>query len=379
MPDMEKKDTIVILIDALGYEIVEKHRFRPTGLSKPASVETVLGFSQAALTTILTGLEPDRHGLWMMYAFAGRRSPFGWLRMVPLSSERRLLRNTIRWVLDHIYRIDSYYSLYSIPKGILSHLDLPARGRMFGPGGADPARNIFDDIERRGGMWRTWDYRLDEEEAFDALERSVERGDGGFRLLYTAGLDAVMHRYGTGDERVGCLLEWYSDRIERIIAKSKGERVVVLGDHGMCDVRDHLDLIQMVDTLGLRIPGDFIPFYDSTMARFRVRTEGAGKRLKELLGGLERGHLLENGEAERLGVLYPDGRFGDLLFLVDPGTIILPSYMGKERVAAMHGYHPESPCMHSALLSNVETGIYPAALADIASYLLPGFEGVDRR
>ena len=372
---MEKRDTIVILIDALGYEIAEKHRFRPAGLSNPVRVETVLGFSQAALTTILTGLEPYRHGLWMMYAFAGSRSPFGWLRMVPLSSERRLLRNAIRWVLDRVYRIGSYYSLYSIPRDILFHLDLPARGRMFGPGGADPARNIFDDIERRGGAWRTWDYRVDEEEAFDALERSVERGEGGFRLLYTAGLDAAMHRYGTEDERVGCLLEWYGDRIERIIDKSRGERIVVLGDHGMCDVRHHTDLMAKIDRLELRIPDDYIPFYDSTMARFRIVRDGAGERLRELFSGIERGHLLESAEAERLGVHYPDGRFGDLVFLVDPGTIILPSYMGSEGVAAMHGYHPESPCMYSALLANEEAEEYPAALTDVASFLLPGFEG----
>ncbi len=375
---MEKRGTIVILIDALGYEIVERHRFAPAGLTAPARVETILGFSQAALTTILTGLEPSGHGLWMMYAFANRRSPFQWLRMVPVSSERRMLRNSIRWVLDHLYGIGAYYSLYSIPRKILPYLDLPARAGTFGPRGAGSSRNIFDDIEARGAAWRVWDYSVDEEKAFDELERSVERGDDSFRLLYTAGLDAAMHEHGTADERVACLLEWYGDRIERIIAKTRGERVLVLGDHGMCDVRDHLDLIQSIDTLGLRIPGDFIPFYDSTMARFRLGTGRAEKRLKELLGGLERGHLLESGDAERLGVLFPDGRFGDLVFLVDPGTIILPSYMGRDGVAAMHGYLPESPCMYSALFSNEETGAYPAALRDIAPYLLPGFERGDR-
>jgi hypothetical protein len=375
---MEKRGTIVILIDALGYEIVERHRFRPSGLSDPARMETILGFSQAALTTILTGLEPSRHGLWMMYAFADRHSPFQWLRMVPLSSERRLLRNSIRWVLDNLYKIRSYYSLYGIPKGILPYLDLSARARVFGPGGADPERSIFDELEARGTTWRVWDYRVDEEEAFDALERSVERGDDAFRLLYTAGLDSAMHRHGTGDEQVGCLLDWYSDRIERILAKTRGERIVVMGDHGMCEVRDHLDLMRIVDTLGLRIPEDFIPFYDSTMARFRIRTEGAGRRLEELLSCLGGGHLVGREEAERLGVLFPDGRFGDLVFLVDPGTIILPSYMSREGLAAMHGYHPGFSCMDSALFSNEESGVYPAALTDVAPYLLPGFERGDR-
>ncbi|HER43479.1 MAG TPA: hypothetical protein ENO08_03370, partial [Candidatus Eisenbacteria bacterium] len=61
---MKDRGTIVILIDALGYDLAERHGFRLSGLSKPSKVETVLGFSQAAITTILTGLEPSRHGLW---------------------------------------------------------------------------------------------------------------------------------------------------------------------------------------------------------------------------------------------------------------------------------------------------------------------------
>jgi len=213
------------------------------------------------------------------------------------------------------------------------------------------------------------------EEAFDALERSVERGDGTFRMLYTAGLDSTMHRHGTRGEQTACHLDWYRDRIERILAKTKGERVLLLGDHGMCDVEGRLDLIRMVDGLGLRMPEDFVPFYDSTMARFRIRTEEAGERLKELLSGIEGGRLLDRGDMERLGVLFDDGRFGDLVFLVDAGTIILPSYMGREGVSAMHGYHPGNACMCSAVFSNDGTDTPPAALSGMAGHLLPGFGG----
>ncbi len=374
---MNGRGTIVILIDALGYEIVERHGFRPSGLSKPSRVETVLGFSQAALTTILTGLEPSRHGLWMMYSFAEGSSPFRWLRLVPFSSRRRLLRNAIRLVLDRLYRVESYYSLYSIPSEVFPYLDLPARRRMFAPGGSGAAENIFDELERRGEAWRAWDHTFGEEEAFDAIERSVDRGDGSFRLLYTAGLDSTMHRHGTRSEQTACHLDWYRDRIERIVSKTKGERVFLMGDHGMCDVERYLDLPALVGGLDFRVPEDIVPFYDSTMARFRVRTESAGERLRGFLSGLEGGRLLDEGEMKQLGVLFPDGRFGDPVFLVDAGTIILPSYMGVEGVSAMHGYHPDNACMYSALFSNVETARPPSSLDHIAGYVLPGFAGGD--
>ena len=375
---MEERGTTVILIDALGHEIVKRHGFLPSGLSKPRNMPTVLGFSQAALTTILTGLSPAEHGLWMMYSFAAGSSPFRWIGMLPVSSRRRLLRNSIRWVLDHIYHVDSYYSLYDVPREILIHLDLPARSRMFGPGGAGKHMNIFDELEARRTNWISWDHTVPEERAFDELERAVESGDHGFRFLYTAGLDSTMHRYGTKGEQTRCHLGWYRDRIERIVSRCGGGRVVVLGDHGMCDVKRHLDLKGRVDELGLNVPHDFIPFYDSTMARFKIRREAAGRRLEGLLFELEGGSLLDADAARRLGVHTADGRFGDLVFLVEPGTIILPSYMSSEPVAAMHGYRPEASCMEAAIFSNQERVEWPAAPTDIARFLLPGFEAGER-
>ena len=146
-----------------------------------------------------------------------------------------------------------------------------------------------------------------------------------------------------------------------------------MGDHGMCDVSRHLDLMGRVADLGLRIPADVVPFYDSTMARFRIRKSDAGHRLKNFLSGFDGGRLLDHEKAEQLGVNFPDGRFGDLVFLVDCGTMIVPSFMGVKGVAAMHGYHPGNSCMYSALFSNYETDTQPRFLEQVAGYLLPGF------
>ena len=88
------RGTVVILIDALGHSIARRHGFRPADLPVAARLRTVLGFSQAAIASILTGVMPDRHGLWMMYSFARNGSPFGWLRLVPrgVSAQRLWLR-----------------------------------------------------------------------------------------------------------------------------------------------------------------------------------------------------------------------------------------------------------------------------------------------
>jgi hypothetical protein len=370
--------TVVVIIDALGFELAERHGFGLPELPRRARLDTVLGFSQAALASILTGRAPDEHGLWMMYSFAAHASPFAWLALVPsrVSSRRLWLRRLIRWNLEHVRGIKGYYSLYDVPRGILPHLDIPGRKGLFAAGSVPGSTTILDELAARGTPCRVWDYHDEEASAFAALRDDLARGRRGFFLLYTAGLDAELHRAGSAGGGVGERLDWYRARLAEIVAAAEtggGARIFVLGDHGMCDVRARVDLMGEVAALGLDVPRDYVPFYDSTMARLRIRTDRARGVLTQFLGGRAEGRLLGADEMKALGVSFADGRFGDLVFLVEPGTIIAPSFMGSGSVAAMHGYDPDAPCMPSLLLSNAELPRSQMSILDVAGLVVPGF------
>ena len=49
---------------------------------------------------------------------------------------------------------------------------------------------------------------------------------------------------------------------------------------------------------------------------------------------------------------FPDRYFGELLFLVDEGVLIVPSDMGERPIRAMHGYHPNASQSYASLLTN---------------------------
>ncbi len=370
------KRTAIIIIDALGSEMAERHGFRPETLPDRTSLRTVLGFSQAALTSILTGSVPDEHGLWMMYSFASGRSPFNILRgLRPFGGPDRLwVRDLLRWKLSRVDRISAYYSLYEIPGEVLEHLELPARRSIFDQSGGGKRRSIIDHAFDEGGVFIR-DYNTPEEQAFDDLESALESGGALFHLVYTAGLDSDLHRYGSMDREIGARLARYSRRIDSIVSRFPDVRFAVLGDHGMCDVTAHIDVMGAVEAADLRIPGDIIPFYDSTMARFKVRGKRAEAILREVLEGTSGGRLLDADELKSLGVSFQGDEYGDIVFLCDPGTIILPSYMGSAPVKGMHGYHPDSPCMDSVMFSNEEFEGEEASVDAIAGFLLPGFRG----
>lgn len=368
--------TVVILIDALGLELADYHGFRPGSLPHRTRLRTVLGFSQAALTSIFTGSAPDVHGLWMMYSFASGGSPFGILRGLRMfgGPDRLWVRDLLRLKLSKVDRISAYYSLYEIPGAVMERLDLPARKSVFNMAGGGNRRSIIDQAFEEGGVFIR-DYNTPEKQAFKELESALATGKTSFHLVYTAALDSDLHRYGSREEAIGSRLRLYSERIDSIVSRFPDTRFIVLGDHGMCDVTGHVDLIESVAVTGLKIPDDYVPFYDSTMARFRVSGQRASDVLSEVLDRSPGGRLLGTEELRALGVYFPAGEYGDIVFLCDPGRIILPSYMGSAPVKGMHGYHPDTACMDSVMLSSEEFEGDEASVTGIAGFLLPGFGG----
>jgi hypothetical protein len=61
---------------------------------------------------------------------------------------------------------------------------------------------------------------------------------------------------------------------------------------------------------------------------------------------------VRNAELEELGALFPDRYFGELIFLVEEGVLIVPSHMGERPIRGMHGYHPDAPHSYASLLTN---------------------------
>src|SRR5258708_24587085 len=85
------------------------------------------------------------------------------------------------------------------------------------------------------------------------------------------------------------------------------------------------------------------------MARFWWRSPAAGDAVRAALAAEPRGHWLAPAELAAEGADFADHRYGEDVFLLEPGALLLPSYMGRERVAAMHGYDPAHPDMAGLL------------------------------
>jgi hypothetical protein len=100
---------------------------------------------------------------------------------------------------------------------------------------------------------------------------------------------------------------------------------------------------------------DYAVVYDSTMARFWFFNDRARHTVTEALSHVSEGRIVPDTELQSLGALFPDRYFGELIFLVREGILIVPSDMGERPIRAMHGYHPSEPQSYALLSTNQPT------------------------
>lgn len=365
--------TVIILVDALGWEVAERFGFCKDLLPRARAMDTVLGYSSAAIPSLLSGQPPSSHGIWAMYRYDPIRSPFRFLRHVPRlphALEWRV-RVATKWVLGKRNTIRGYFDLYEIPLDVLGYFDVSQHGDPYEPGGMN-GHTFFDELTTRRIRYKMWNYRTAEEDNFAALEGALA-GDSDVLFFYTAELDALMHRQGIFHPAVASKLAHYEDRIRALVDRAQGVgrplSIFLFSDHGMTDVREPVDLMARVEEWGFGPGSDILAFYDSTMARFWCSGQ-AKQALATKLNETGWGHVMTDTELEHFGCRFEDRAYGDLIFLLSPGRLIIPSFMGSVPVAAMHGYHPDDRYSKGCFMTNVDAAELPQSILELKRYLL---------
>ncbi|MEX2015111.1 MAG: hypothetical protein WD873_00650, partial [Candidatus Hydrogenedentales bacterium] len=85
---MARDDTLslFVFIDALGWELAQRHPFLDDLLPIKAPLQTIFGYSSTCDPTIFTGVLPHDHGHFAFFYYAPEKSPFRmyWpLRLMP--------------------------------------------------------------------------------------------------------------------------------------------------------------------------------------------------------------------------------------------------------------------------------------------------------
>ena len=370
---------ICVLIDALGWKLLEEHEFMPelTGSRGPA--RTVLGYSSGAIPAILTGCSPRETGHWNLFYFDPNGSPFKWLKFLRLVPDwavnHRVGCKIVKELGRKVMGLGTTFECFVSPR-LMPWFNWVERKDIYEPGGVMGAPTFFDELTRAGIPSKVYTYHhFTDEQTLELAKQDVKNGNEQIYFLYLSDLDHVLHDAWGDRSRIQNRLDSYATALREILAEAQkrdpNTRMSIFSDHGMTPVEHRFDLVTQVEALRLRQPEDYLAVYDSTMARYWFFNEDAKRRVMEVLATVKHGHVLDDFELKELGILFDDRRYGELIYLMDPGWLLTRSdFHGSWMPIGMHGYHPDDPYSDAVFLSNFEPRRPVLAISDVYHCLM---------
>jgi hypothetical protein len=354
---------LFIMIDAMGWEILRDDPFGKNFAPNRKKLESVFGYSSTCVPSILSGRWPDEHRNWCYFVYDPKNSPFRslrWMRWLPTAvTGRRIFRRYLTKFVKVQLKFRGYFDLYNIPFKFIHLFDFTEKKSPLQPKGMNRGPNIFDFLVEHQIPYFVTDTTKSEEQNRDDIIAAIEAERVDFIFQYWAGLDGLLHMVGNQSPEVPAKLRVYEQWIEQVLAAAKDHyaevRLYIFSDHGMANCDELVDLKARIDALPVQMEKDYAVVYDSTMARFWFFNDRARQLIHEALKTVPEGRILPDEELHRYRTLFDDRLFGETIFLMREGVLIVPSHMGERPIRAMHGYHPTDPQSYATLCTNQPT------------------------
>jgi len=376
----DKKINVFMFIDAMGWEVLKDKGFLEDLLPYRYPVSMQFGYSSTAIPTILTGKPPTEHKHLSFYYYAPSISPFKIFQMLMLHYlpsrifDRWRVRHILSKLIAKLYGYTGYFEMYAMPYDRLHYFDYIEKTDIFVPGGLAPVDNIADQLEARNIPYHISNWRLSEEENIDALTADVENENIQFAFLYTAAMDALLHRVTKDGSEIDTKLEWYSEKINKLVdtlkAHYKDFTLSVFSDHGMTTLTEEVDVKKIIESLPYKFGKDYTAVYDSTMARYWFFNDKAREEVERALETIPYSHILSEEEKKKYKIDFSDNMYGETYLLMDPGYQIAPSDMGLKALPGMHGFAPEHEDSFASYLSTEKPDKIPEWVGDYHSVML---------
>jgi predicted AlkP superfamily pyrophosphatase or phosphodiesterase len=356
-----EKITIAILIDALGWRYIKNTGFLQDIMPYRKKIKTVLGYSCGVIPSILTGKYPDEHGRFNLFYLNPHASPFEWTKWIGFLPDFLLETPFSRKIIHYATKILSsykgYFHIYNIPIKYLPYFDLCEKENIYESEGVPGFRTIIDFAKEKKIHYKSYSYHSGNDRTlFRNISRDLRNNKYDFIFMYLADLDAILHRSCNNKDIIHNALKIYEKNIKDLytLLNQKYEEIYsfLFSDHGMIEIKNRINIMELIDVMGLNYGTDYIAMYDSTMARFWFMNNRAKKSIENKLATIKEGHFIRQEEKNKYHINFRDNRYGDSIFLMNPGIVIEPSYMGKIAPSGMHGFSPYAPDSYASFLSN---------------------------
>ena len=190
-------------------------------------------------------------------------------------------------------------------------------------------------------------------------ERRAERGSGTFEELATKYVEQHAKRHNKSWKQADALVRRYAiPRWGKLVPKAITRS----------DVRNLVERIE-APVLANAVLASLSAVFSWAIRQDMVTVNPC--KLVDRNPMTSRERILSDGELQKLGVFFPDRRYGELILLLAPGWLLSASgFNGSRwRPAGMHGYHPDDPWSDGVFLSSEPPPQRVTALPDVHTCL----------
>lgn len=354
--------TVVALLDAFRHDYIDTDNapFLSSLADNDASGANEEPFGYQTRPAFFAGLYPETSGICTMFERTEQSSPFRVARFIPsILDDRKYIDWGLRRLLEAYIRrrspnsgVQAYGTPASVPFALLDEFDFAEKELPWDPEYLKQP-TIFDVLRANDRQWWYGGWPLVTGHDSDDLvvNTCIENlsQQHSFLYIHLSELDGLGHAHGPHSTPVKEGIRRCDDRLRQIWEHCEDQfdvvNLIAFGDHGMVEVVRTVDVWSQLQTISLKIGEDYHMFLDSTMARFWFESERAERQIRSLLGKLDAGKILSEADKKEYRIRFSDDRSGELIYLMDPGTMIAPNFFhrGSQDISGMHGYAPDCP------------------------------------
>ncbi len=376
---------ILVLIDALRYDYISEDR-TPFLFHCAKNGEyykrVIPSYGFCERTEILSGLEPAESGYFTAIGYDPTQSPYLEKRKykifdiienyIPVKlynpfrkryhNIRKKFRNMVSTKIFLTKKISTPLRPYNIPFSYLPYFTLTEDGNNNSESSVSSKRSILTLLKNKNQKYFIDSFtslnsntNYSDKERFELSLQAIKNDDYVLHLVYNSIPDHYGHLYGTDSIELNDALNKLDGMIkkyvEACIEVNSSTSFIFLGDHGMVDMKDKIDIGALVKAISqkhkLRKRTDYVHFLDSTIFRIWFHSDKAKTVFqKELLNSPQLkkyGLFLTKSIANKYNIPFDDRRYGDLMWLANSGVIIYPDFFHSDFLnKGMHGYDPEN-------------------------------------
>ncbi|MDP6057394.1 MAG: alkaline phosphatase family protein, partial [Pirellulaceae bacterium] len=195
-------------------------------------------------------------------------------------------------------------------------------------GFARPKRR-FEILKRLWAMGVRGDLMESDRTMVEHVKVDLRRSRPHLVHMHFSACDWIGHRFGPDSVELKQAIRRVDELVAQVHDAARQSyrqvRILATADHGMVGVKRHHDMsTEVLDGLPFRQPDDFLIFRDSTIARFWFFRPDAEEAIRRRLADVSWGRVLGADDLQQYRIRFRDNANGDLLFLLDPGEVLLP-------------------------------------------------------